>query len=121
MFALLLCMGSQALTLPHGSLSTEQLLCYAQIVSVAPGQGEMEMWKGRVLLLTVSADRFNYMFILELNFQKGHIILRVQFERFQAFFFYSEVNQCSLFLHITSGSLGAQPIPLLFIQNIIYA
>lgn len=60
------------------------------------------------------------MIILELSFQKGHIILGVQFERFGVFFFYSGVNQGLLFLHITSGSLEAQPIPLLFMQNIIY-
>lgn len=41
-FLCFLCMGSQALTLPHHLLSTELQLCYTQIFSAAAGEGEME-------------------------------------------------------------------------------
>lgn len=77
--------------------------------------------KGRGVFLMVSADRLNCMFTLELNFQKGLIILSAQFERLRAFFFYSEIIQCLLFLWITAGSLGARPSPPPFLNTMLLA
>lgn len=46
-FPLLLCTGSQALSLPHHFLRTALLLRCTQIVSIAAGEGEMETKRER--------------------------------------------------------------------------